>query len=127
MHDLKDNAALTVELVVAFAKEVATINPTWQRAFLRIAKSTGVAEAKASYVGLTGTSIVNVLEHKIFFHWVTETAALLFETLEATRPVKVALVVLNPDLSYELTYEYSDPERWTISKFNGGTGVPSGL
>jgi len=127
MHEHKDNTALTVELVAAFAKEVAAIDRAWQRAFLRIAKSTGVIEAKASYLGPTGTNIVNVLEHKVFFHWVPEIAERLFETLEATRPVRVALVVLSSDLSYELIYEYDDPNRWAISKLNGGTGVPSGL
>ncbi|MES2151456.1 MAG: hypothetical protein V4508_16895 [Pseudomonadota bacterium] len=127
MQDPQENAALTVDLVRAFAKEVASVTPTWQRAFLRFAKSTGVTEAKASYVGPAGTNILNVLEHKTFFHWVTETAERLFETQKATRPIKVALLVLNADFSYEITYEHEDPQRWTISKLNGGTGVPSGL
>lgn len=127
MNELKNNATLTVEIVGELAKEISTIEPTWQRAFLRISKGIGIAEAKASYVGPTGIIIVNVLEHKTFFHWVVDITDRFFETLDATRPVKVALVVLNSDLSYELTYEYDDPQRWTISKLNGGTGVPAGL
>jgi hypothetical protein len=127
MRELNDNAALTVELVGAFAKEIATIGEVWERADLGIRTSTGNTEVKASYVGPTGVSIVNVLEHKAFFHWAPGTAARLFDTLEAQRPVKVALVVLNSDLSYELMYEYDDPNRWAISKLNGGTSVHSGL
>lgn len=124
---MRDNATLTIELVRAFAKEIAGIGHVWNHAYLRISTSPGNTEAKASYIGPNGANIVNVLEHKAFFHWVTGTAARLFNTLEAARPVQVALVVLNSDLSYELMYEYDDPHRWAISKLNGGTGVPSGL
>lgn len=127
MHELEENAALTVKLVGKFAKEIDTIGEVWKRAYLRIADGAGNNEAKASYVSLDGANIVDVLEHKAFFHWVTATAAQLFNTLETTRKVKVALVVLNSDLSYELMYKYDDPHRWAISKLSGGTGVPSGL
>lgn len=127
MHELKDNVAPTIELVSAFAKEITAIGKVWEHAYLRIGTSAGNTEVKASYVGPAGVAIVNVLEHKAFFHWVPGTAARLFDTLEAKRPVKVALVVLNSDLSYELMYEYDDAHRWAISKLNGGTGVPSEL
>jgi hypothetical protein len=127
MNDLQNNAALTLDLVRAFAKEIASIGCTWHRAFLRIAVGTGYTEAKASYVGPAGATIVDVLAHKAFFHCVNEMTGPLFATLESARPIKVALVVLNADFSYELMYEYDDPNQWAISKLNGRTGVPSGV
>ena len=34
MRELDDNAALTVEFVGSFAKEIATIGEDWERAYL---------------------------------------------------------------------------------------------
>ena len=126
MPDPAHNASLTVELVQAFAHQMALIDPTWQRAYLRIAMHSNVPEAKASYVGATGVEIVDVRAHKPFFHWVTATATQLRDSLPAAKPFKVALVVLSSDLSYEVKYDDEDERRWAISKLNGGTGVPVG-
>ena len=125
MSDQAKNAALTVDLVKAFAREMPTVDAAWQRAFLRIALAPGVAEVKASYVGSRGVELVDVMAHKPFIHWVSGVAGQLRDSLQAASPFKVALVVLNADFSYEVKYEFENPQRWAISKLNGGSGLPA--
>lgn len=119
------NAALVVDLARAFAREMPTINPSWQRAYLRIAIDADVPGAKASYVSPAGVAIVDVIAHKPFFHWVTGIAGQLRDSLESKKPFKVALLILDSDLSYEMKYEYGNERRWAISKLNGGSGIPA--
>lgn len=118
------NAALVVELAQAFAREMPAIAPDWQRAYLRIAVGQQGSAAKASFVSQGGVGIVDVIAHKPFFHWVTSIARELCNSLPLSKPPKVALMILNEDLSYEVKYEYDNERRWTISKLNGASGIP---
>ncbi|MGN6525638.1 MAG: hypothetical protein ACTHL8_04565 [Burkholderiaceae bacterium] len=125
MPDQARNAALTLQLVKAFAREVASIESTWQRAFLRLAAQPGATEVKASLVSTRGIDIVDVVAHKPFFHWANGIVGELRDSLPSASPFKVALVELNADLSYEVKYEFENARRWAISKLNGGSGLPS--
>ncbi|HEX7690435.1 MAG TPA: hypothetical protein VF453_22195 [Burkholderiaceae bacterium] len=125
MPDQARSAALTVELVKAFARELASIDRAWQRAFLRLAAQPGVTEVKASLVGSRGVEIVDVVAHKPFFHWANGIVGQLRDSLPSTSPFKVALVELNADFSYEVKYEFDNAQRWAISKLNGGSGLPT--
>jgi len=124
MPDQTQNAALVVELAKAFAHEMPTIAPSWERAYLRIEVDANSSGAKASFVGPGGIGIVDVIAHKPFFHWVNGIAGQLRDSLGSAKPFKVALMTLNADLSYEMKYEYGNGRRWGISKLNGASGIP---
>ena len=124
MSDQSKNAALTIEVVKAFAREMSSIDQTWQRAYLRISIDSNSSQTKASYTGASGVKLVNVMAHKPFFHWVNGLACELRDSLESAEPFKVALVVLSSDFSYDVKYEYKNQNRWLISKLDGASGIP---
>lgn len=35
--------------------------------------------------------------------------------------------MVDSSFEYEIKFEYEDMNRWRISKFDGGTGIPAGL
>ena len=37
------------------------------------------------------------------------------------------LLIADSNFDYEIKFEYSDMDKWRISKMKGGTGVPAGL
>jgi hypothetical protein len=122
---IRQAAALAVELVKAFDRARSTTDSAWQHAFLRIANVPGATEVKAYFVGSRGIGIVDVVAHKPFIHWASGIAGQICDSLQSARPFKVALVELNADFSCEMKYEFQNPQRWAISRFKGGSGLPA--
>jgi len=49
------------------------------------------------------------------------------ETRSAEKAFKVCLLIVDANLNYEVKFEYEDPEKWAMTKMNGGSGVPVGI
>jgi hypothetical protein len=116
---------LVIDIAKGFIALVREVEPTWEKAYLRFVSSDSTAEAKASYVHATGVEIINVLEHKEFFHSVTKKGQELLAALGKDHGL--FLLVTDSSFSYEIKFEYHDLEKWRISKFPGSTGVPEGI
>jgi hypothetical protein len=127
MNNFDRPSELIVELAKAVVAEMRTSYPDWNEGFVRMQAADDSFEVKCSYVLPTGTQILNVLVHKAFIEKAQRIGAELRETLpRANGPFYVALLRVGADLDYSMQYEYSDLNRWNISKMNGGTGIPAG-
>jgi hypothetical protein len=116
---------LVIDIAKGFIALVREIEPTWEKAYLRLVSDDSTAEAKASYVHATGVEIINVLRHKAFFHSVTKQGQELLVALGKDRGL--FLLVADSSFNYEIKFEYQDLQKWRISKIAGGTGVPEGI
>ena len=126
MTDFDRSTELIVELAKAVVIEMRETYPGWKEAFIRMQADVGFFQAKCSFVVPTGVQILNVMAHKAFMEQVKRIGAELRLTLEHQRPFCVAILRIGADLNYGMQYEYSDPDRWSITKINGGTGMPTG-
>lgn len=122
-HD--EATALVVDIAKSFSSLVRAIEPGWQKAYFRFASEGSSAEAKASYTREQDTEIVDAMKHKTFFHPVIGQGKKLLTALGKSEGL--FLLVIDSNLSYDIKFEYHDMNRWRISKFGGGTGVPEGL
>jgi hypothetical protein len=116
---------LVIDLAKAFIALVMSIEPMWRKAYLRFETRDSEREIKASLMSESGVQIIDVLEHKDFFHPATTIGQELIQALG--KEVGVFLLIVDSSFDYEVKFEYEDMDRWKISKFDGGTGIPAGL
>jgi hypothetical protein len=127
MNNFNRPSELIVELATAVVAEMRTSYPDWNEAFVRLQAEDGSFEVKCSYVLPTGVQILNVLAHKAFIENAHRIGAELREKLpRANGPFCVGLLRVGADLDYSMQYEYGDPDRWSISKIDGSSGIPAG-
>ena len=116
---------LIVDIATGFASLVGRTEPRWSRAYLRLRTAGAVSEAKGSYVHEAGVEIIDVLKHSDYFSSVVQSGQDLLGALGRTEGV--LLLVVDPDLHYEVMFEYQNLERWRMTKLGGGTGIPEGM
>ena len=116
---------LVVDLAKSFTSLVRSIAPDWNKAYLRFCSQSSVSESKASYMHKSGVEIVDVLQFKDFFRGATAKGQELLAAIGKSEGLFVLIV--DSSFDYEIKFEYSDMEKWRISKMKGGTGIPEGL
>jgi hypothetical protein len=117
---------MLLDVVKSFVGLMRFVEPSWTAAYLRCCAQPGHSEAKASYVREDGVvEIVDVLQHKDFFRAQSRNASALFAALN--KPDGLYLLTVQATLDYDFQFEYADPQRWRISKLDGGTGIPVGV
>ena len=127
MKDIDQATRLTVELAKALIREMQAMGAPWKKAFLRAEFGDRVQTYKSSFARDDGAELMDVLKHKPFFAAVREIAPQLREaSANGDKQFCVALLIVDSQFNYEVLYEYADPERWAISKLDGGSGLPVG-
>jgi hypothetical protein len=119
------SAPIIIEIAKGFITLIRGIRPDWQKAYLRFSDWDAVIGAKASYVHPAGVELVDVLQHKAFFHDVQRRGRELLDALE--KQEGVFLLSIASDFKYKFDFEWEAKDRWRISKLSGGTGIPEGL
>jgi len=118
---------IIVELPKTLMKALQERFPGWRRAFLRFDASDGHHGSKGSYVTEEGVFLFDKRKLKPLFK---ELNGLGWE-LRSAMPDKLRFCVfilsVNADSSYKMDFEFSDSDRWQITKKNGGTGIPEGF
>jgi len=115
------------ELARAVASEMRASYPTWKEAFLRMQAGDGFFETKCSIVLPDSVQILDVLAHQSFVSQAQQLGSELREKLPRPNgPLWLSILRVSSNLTCDMQYEYSDPNRWRISKIGGGTGLPVG-
>lgn len=106
-----------------------TTFPTWQEVYVRIDTPTDSQRgARVSYVDANGVTIIDVMEHRALIAGVIDIAPQLRESLANNgRKFCVGLFRANAELDYRVDFEWTDLNKWAITKLRGGTGLPVGL
>lgn len=115
------------ELAKNLASEMRVSYPAWREAFLRMQAGDGFFETKCSFVLPDSVQILDVLAHQAFISQAQHLGLELREKMpHPNGPVWLSLLRVSSDLTCDMQYEYSNPNRWRISKLGGGTGMPTG-
>jgi hypothetical protein len=123
---LKEGASpLVLDLAKSFIMLVHEIAPSWSKGYLRVYSKGSMAESKASYVDQSGVEIIDVLKHRQFFADACVKGQELLVTLGKSDGL--ILLIVDSAFDYEIKFEYSQLDKWQISKMRGGNGIPAGI
>ena len=98
--------------------------PGWRAGYLRLRHEEGATDARASYATESQVELVSAVGDP-FLRTAGAIGARLVAALGKERGV--VLLVVKHDFSYEIRFDWDDPDRWMITKLGGATGLPAGL
>jgi hypothetical protein len=117
-------------LVLAFARAaielLPTLDPRWEKAYLRFHAAKGVRGASGSYQKLGEVELFDAFEQREIFKLIHQYGGQLRQLL-APEPdcTFVCLLTIDSDLTFGIKYDYDDANKWYISKLDGRTGIPN--
>ncbi|MCO4857266.1 hypothetical protein MKD49_12325 [Herbaspirillum sp. WGmk3] len=118
-----ETTPVIIEVARAFVQLVQGSTSAWEKAYLRLQFEDGNTEAKGSYVSGNDVEIIEVIKNRAFFHPIARSGGELFSHLG--KNAGVFLLTINDQFEYDFQFEYTDMNRWRISKLNDGTGIPT--
>ncbi|MCC4590167.1 hypothetical protein LL974_03335 [Xanthomonas campestris pv. cannae] len=122
-------ASETTPLIIGLAKDfisvVSKVDPAWDFGYFRFSLQDSYSESKASCAYKSGVEIIDVLKFKYFFHEANAKGREILSSMGKSEGV--FLLVIDSKFNYEIKFEYTDMDKWRISKIGGGTGIPVGL
>lgn len=120
MEDKK--TALIVELVKQLTDLVHSIEPKWQNAYFRFSFQEIGSRTTGSYRAGDAIWLISSIKFHEQITGLSERAKKIIVLLEKERAV--LLMILDSAFDYEVKFEYTNMDRWQISKLDGGTGFP---
>ena len=120
-------AELVVEIAKDFADFVTRSGDEWSRGFARFHHCGSSYGATSSYVDTSGRSwILGGKDDGGFYRRFKENGVRLRELLAIDdRRFLVFLLTVDSHFDYDIAFEYDNPDRWQITKLDGGAGVPA--
>jgi hypothetical protein len=120
----------SIELIAGLTKTLTAAMqegfPGWSRAFLRFNASDNHHGSMGSYVTEKGVFLFDAMKLEPLFKELNGLGSELRSVLPWDRRFCVFILSVNADLSYKIDFEFYNPDRWEITKMNGGTGIPEG-
>jgi hypothetical protein len=121
---MKENErGLILQMAQRFIDEMSELEPGFDRAFYRFYVEDRMYESSSSYTKSDIAFVVDTLERNDFFDDMDEISLALFK--ETKRVPAILLLTIDKALDYEIQFEYKNMKRWSLSLFDGGSGVPS--
>lgn len=114
-----------VDLAKEFMELMSQTGSKWTRAYFRFSLQPGRYGSVASYVTGANATIIDPFRNSGFFESMNAKGARLMALLE--KEAGAFLVSIDSDFNYKIDFDFADPNRWRITKLNGGTGVPEGV
>ncbi len=114
-----------VKLAKVFLAHLRQKAPDFERAFYRAVVEPQQHGARASYVVGEHVTLLDAVEERALFEEMRETSWELVGNLGKDRGV--LLLVVSKSFEYEIKFDWTDLERWHMTKLDGGTGIPAGL
>lgn len=121
---LESESGIVIEMAKQFMVLLQKLSPSWRLGYYRFYKTEDEYGANASYVDASGVSLIGALRNKEFYDGMSEMGVNLFEALGRLRGV--VLIKAKNDFSYDLQFDFDNPDRWKISKMDGASGIPEG-
>ena len=115
---------LILDIAREFISLMRRVEPDWRKAYLRFSWKDHVSVVEGSYEHASDIEILQVTKHPDFVGFLVDAGQALFAGLGKTEGL--LLLTIDSSFDYECEFEYRDFSRWSISKLDGGTGVPVG-
>jgi hypothetical protein len=124
--DKEASAAAVIELAKGVIVLAGNVDPDWERIYYRFELHDDSNRMNGSIVRNGEARLISSIDHGDAYD---ELESLAQAVCEATPDPDgaipyVLLVTANSDFSYNLEFEYDNPDRWRITKLDGGTGFP---
>lgn len=129
MNNQDEATELTIELAKNLVATMQSTHTSWLRAFVRFRM---VEEdnwgCNGSYETPDGVFLLGALKHKQLYDGINELGPRLRDaTSNRGKKFCVFLLTVDSKFNFNIDYEYSETERWKISKLDGASGLPLGL
>lgn len=116
------------DMVIRLAQAAIAIsnaeNNNWETAYFRFSYSVTHNESTFSYRIANEGYFLRSLGNKIF-NQMTDLSEDLMKIIG--KPAGVFLLKIEKPLKYSIDFEWKNMQKWKISKFDGGSGIPSDL
>jgi len=123
----EESTNLVIELGKSLISAMQDQVPRWQRVFVRFESSESHHGAKGSYVTDVGVFLLDPFKFNELFKRINMLGVELRKQLaDGDKRFCLFLLSVNSDFSYNIDFEWQDPDRWKISKMGGATGLPIG-
>lgn len=121
----EESAPIVIDLVKALVAHARTTRPDWTHAYFRVQKEQNWLGSNGSLVTRAKVHLLDPFGAEDFYECMKAAAARLFASMDKER----GLFVLEVDssLDYEIHFEWTDLNRWKITKLDGAKGTPAGL
>jgi len=117
-------SAVVIDLAKEFIELIRSLDSSWTKGYYRF-RSEGVRYgSNASYAGAPGVTLVGAVKHGLFYESMNEKGAKLLRILGKEKGV--FLLSVDNKFDYDIKFEWSDLQRWEITKMNGRSGIPEG-
>jgi hypothetical protein len=120
-----ESSRLVIELVKEFIAVMQNINQNWEKGYLRFMFDVDYYQSSRSYATANDIFIVDAIKYRGFFDQIDLKGRQIFDALGRSKGL--FLLVVDSDFNYDIKFEWSNLDRWRITKLDGGTGVPLGL
>ena len=118
-------SAIVIELVKCLVEQVRQLDEDWGRAFYRFIWAPLRYGANASYESGEIVNLIGAVKCGAFYDSMNEKGRRLADALGKSQGL--FLIAVTDRLEYEIKFEWTDMDRWKISKLDGLTGIPQGL
>lgn len=122
------SAKVIVELAQEFISAIQRISPKWKRAYWRFESEEFRFGSNASVVTPDEVLLVDPFREKALFEAMNSLGRRLWELeSEHQKEFCVCLLRVENTFDYDIAFEREDPEKWRITKLDGGSGIPEGV
>ncbi|PVZ66700.1 hypothetical protein [Pelagibaculum spongiae] len=99
----------------------------WSKAFYRIRALPSQFGGNGSYINGDEVELIGVFDHEELLEPLHKLFKELWQALESIeKEFIVCLLVVDSEYNFNIYFDYEDPEKWSISKLDGGIGIPVG-
>lgn len=119
----------TTNLVIEIAKEFMTFlqgsGTPWAKGYFRFRSEALNFGSSASFTNDGNTFLISAMKNATFFSSINEKSRRLIESMK--KDEGLFLLIVDDLFNYDIKFEWSDLNKWEITKMDGGTGVPMGV
>jgi len=115
-------SAVVVDLAKEFIELARSLDSSWTKGYYRFRAEQFRYGSNASYIGSSGVTLIGAMKNGSFYNSMNERGAKLLKILGKERGV--FLLSVDNNFDYDIKFEWSDLQRWEITKMNGRSGVP---
>lgn len=125
----KTQAKITITLAKTFISYMNGFNEPWDKAYFRFHMSDNHYGCSGSYSLNGSAKLIGVFENEELYDSLESIALQLHEVMKkkvCTGGFRVALLTITSDFDFDIKYEYTDINKWKITKIDSN-GIPIGL
>ena len=121
---VKNESELVIELAKDFIQTMIDSDKKWDKAFFRFHSDKNGYGGNASYIEGSSVNLLGQFNSDDFVERACDNFEKLKELIsQSNKPFCVALLVIDREYNFKVFYEYTDIDKWFITKIDSD-GIP---